>query len=158
MITAREATGQDVAAIREIFLASYGTEYTDARYYDEAMLTRLVYSESSLLLVADSLRSVLFGSGDPAYWPRARRMFATLEEAVRRYPADPSVWYNLAEAYHHFGLGPGLDVPIERTRLTFDRAMPFQVGGDAEGYREEVVLGADPVPVEMLDFKATAKA
>ena len=40
MIDVREATGRDVAAIREIFLASYGTNYTDPRYYDEALLTR----------------------------------------------------------------------------------------------------------------------
>jgi serine/threonine-protein kinase len=93
----------------------------------------------SLLLVADSLRSVLFGSGDPAYWPRARRMFATLEEAVRRYPADPSVWYNLAEAYHHFGLGPGLDVSIERTRLTFDRAIALDTAF-APSYIHQVEL------------------
>jgi GNAT superfamily N-acetyltransferase len=53
MITVREATGQDVPAIREIFLASYGTDYTDPRYYDEALLTRLVYSDDSLLLVAE---------------------------------------------------------------------------------------------------------
>lgn len=53
MITVREATGQDVAAIREIFLASYGTDYTDPRYYDDALLTRLAYSEDSVLLVAE---------------------------------------------------------------------------------------------------------
>jgi GNAT superfamily N-acetyltransferase len=53
MIMVREATGADVAAIREIFLATYGTHYTDARYYDDALLTRLVYSDDSLLLVAE---------------------------------------------------------------------------------------------------------
>jgi GNAT superfamily N-acetyltransferase len=53
MITVREATGRDVAAIREIFLACYGTDYTDPRYYDDTLLTRLVYSEDSLLLVAE---------------------------------------------------------------------------------------------------------
>jgi predicted N-acetyltransferase YhbS len=52
MIIVREATGQDVPAIREIFLASYGTEYTDPRYYDDTLLTKLIYSEDSLLLVA----------------------------------------------------------------------------------------------------------
>ena len=78
----------------------------------------------SLLLVADSIRSVLFGQeAGPAYWVHARRLFATLEEATRRYPSDPSAWYNLAEAYHHFGFGPGLDVSAERTRRTFDRAI-----------------------------------
>jgi GNAT superfamily N-acetyltransferase len=53
MITVREAIGRDVAAIREIFLACYGTDYTDPRYYDDALLTRLVYSDDSLLLVAE---------------------------------------------------------------------------------------------------------
>src|SRR6476661_4793002 len=53
MITIREAAGRDVAAIREIFQASYGTGYTDPRYYDDALLTRLVYSNDSILLVAE---------------------------------------------------------------------------------------------------------
>src|SRR5262245_29897756 len=53
MIAVREAAGRDVAAIREIFLATYGTDYTDPRYYDDALLTRLVYSDDSLLLVAE---------------------------------------------------------------------------------------------------------
>jgi GNAT superfamily N-acetyltransferase len=53
MITVREATGRDVHAIRDIFLVSYGTDYSDPRYYDEALLTRLVYSDDSLLLVAE---------------------------------------------------------------------------------------------------------
>jgi len=53
MISVREATGKDVSAIRDIFLASYGTDYTDPRYYDESLLTRLVYAEDSLLLVAE---------------------------------------------------------------------------------------------------------
>src|SRR6516162_1873175 len=53
MITVREATGHDVAGIREVFLATYGTDYTDPRYYDDALLTRLVYSDDSLLLVAE---------------------------------------------------------------------------------------------------------
>jgi hypothetical protein len=53
MITVREAVGADVPAIREIFLATYGTDYSDARFYEEAALTRLVYSEGSLLLVAE---------------------------------------------------------------------------------------------------------
>jgi ribosomal protein S18 acetylase RimI-like enzyme len=53
MINVREAGGQDVAGIRDVFLATYGTDYTDPRYYDDELLTRLVYSEDSLLLVAE---------------------------------------------------------------------------------------------------------
>jgi GNAT superfamily N-acetyltransferase len=53
MITIRDATGRDVPAIREIFLACYGTDYSDPRYYEEPLLTRMVYSDDSLLLVAE---------------------------------------------------------------------------------------------------------
>jgi len=53
MIVVREATGRDVAAIREIFLACYGIDYSDPRCYDEQQLTRLVYSPDSLILVAE---------------------------------------------------------------------------------------------------------
>jgi GNAT superfamily N-acetyltransferase len=59
MITVREAVGADVAPIREIFLASYGTDYTDPRYYDDALLTRLVYSPDTLLLVAEDAGRVV---------------------------------------------------------------------------------------------------
>jgi GNAT superfamily N-acetyltransferase len=52
MITIREATSRDVPGIRDVFLATYGTDYSDPRYYDEAALTRLVYGEDNLLLVA----------------------------------------------------------------------------------------------------------
>lgn len=52
MIEVREATGGDVRALREIFLACYGDDYSP-QYYDESQLTRLVYSDNSLLLVAE---------------------------------------------------------------------------------------------------------
>jgi GNAT superfamily N-acetyltransferase len=53
MIVAREATGADVPAIREVFLATYGTDYSDAKVYDPTLLTKLVYSDDTLLLVAE---------------------------------------------------------------------------------------------------------
>lgn len=53
MIGVREAEGRDVAAIRNVFLACYGAEHTDPRFYDESQLTRLVYSDNVLLLVAE---------------------------------------------------------------------------------------------------------
>lgn len=36
--------------------------------------------------------------------------------------------------------------------LRFARPMPFQIAGDAEGYREEVTLKVHPDAVEVLDF------
>jgi GNAT superfamily N-acetyltransferase len=53
MIHIREATGADVPVLREIFVACYGTDYSDSRCYDDALLTRLVYSSEGLMLVAE---------------------------------------------------------------------------------------------------------
>lgn len=36
--------------------------------------------------------------------------------------------------------------------IRFDRPMPFQLGGDAEGYREQLKLGVDQEAVELVDF------
>ena len=49
-----------------------------------------------------------------------------------------------------------LDFQAERVRMKFDRVMPVQIGGDAEGYRDEMHLSVAPHTVEMLDFKAHA--
>lgn len=46
-----------------------------------------------------------------------------------------------------------LDFHVDRVRIAFDRPMPFQVGGDAEGDRTEVTLGVDSREVELLDFR-----
>lgn len=53
MIVVREADGADVPGVREVFLSCYGTEYSDPRYYDERALTKMVYSDDTLLLVAE---------------------------------------------------------------------------------------------------------
>jgi GNAT superfamily N-acetyltransferase len=63
MIVVREAGGADTAAIREVFLACYGTAYPLAAYYDAQALTRMVYSDDTLLLVAeDSDTSQIVGT------------------------------------------------------------------------------------------------
>ncbi len=53
MIVIREATARDVEAIRDIFQATYGLEYPYAQFYDLEALTKLVYSDHQLLLVAE---------------------------------------------------------------------------------------------------------
>jgi hypothetical protein len=53
MITVREATGRDVPAIRAIFLDCYGGDYSDPYFSKEPLLTRLVYSDDALVLVAE---------------------------------------------------------------------------------------------------------
>jgi len=80
----------------------------------------------SLLLVADSIRGATGGSlesfsGDSAAWQAFRRLLPTLELAVRLYPLDPEVWYQLGEARYHEGTYLG--VTDEQARTAFARAV-----------------------------------
>ncbi|HTO96677.1 MAG TPA: diacylglycerol kinase family protein [Myxococcales bacterium] len=47
-----------------------------------------------------------------------------------------------------------LDFHCDQVLIRFDREMPLQVGGDAEGYTREVVFGMAERPLELLDFRA----
>lgn len=53
MIHIREARMEDVGEIRDIFLACYGVHYPYAEYYQEQALYKLIYSDDTLLLVAE---------------------------------------------------------------------------------------------------------
>jgi diacylglycerol kinase family enzyme len=46
------------------------------------------------------------------------------------------------------------DFHCEKVLIRFDRDMPLQIGGDAEGYRREVVFEMAERPLELLDFRA----
>jgi GNAT superfamily N-acetyltransferase len=52
MITIREATGADAPGIRDVFAACYGADYPYPQYYDVQLLTKLIYSDDTLLLAA----------------------------------------------------------------------------------------------------------
>jgi serine/threonine-protein kinase len=87
-------------------------------------LNRGLAPRESLLIVADSLRSVVYGyASDPEYRRHVQRLFATLREATERYEQDAEAWYRLADAYFHFAVGPRLSVSDEATLATFDRAL-----------------------------------
>ncbi|HEU4384259.1 MAG TPA: diacylglycerol kinase family protein [Anaeromyxobacteraceae bacterium] len=58
----------------------------------------------------------------------------------------PRIWKG---SFSHPGL---LDFQVERVEIGFDRPVPFQVGGDAEGERERLTLGMAPRSVEVVDF------
>jgi diacylglycerol kinase family enzyme len=50
-----------------------------------------------------------------------------------------------------------LDFHADQVSLRFERPVPLQVGGDAEGWRETVSFAMSPSPVELIDFRvATA--
>ena len=48
------------------------------------------------------------------------------------------------------------DFHCEKVLIKFDREMPLQVGGDAEGYKREVLLEMAERPLELLDFRTRA--
>ena len=51
---------------------------------------------------------------------------------------------------------PGIfDFMTEGATIRFERAMPLQVGGDAEGYRDIVKFGMAEKSVDLVDFTAT---
>ena len=53
-------------------------------------------------IAADSFEIAAADATDPADLIRFEyRWFSTLEEAVRRYPEDPEVWYRLGDARFH---------------------------------------------------------
>ena len=95
----------------------------------------------SMLIVADSLRSVAYAyGGDPQYHAHVSRLFATLRRATNRYEQDAESWYRLADAYFHFGIGPGLSVPETEILETFDRSISLD-SAFAPAYIHPVELG-----------------
>jgi diacylglycerol kinase family enzyme len=64
----------------------------------------------------------------------------------------PRIW---SGGFSHEGL---LDFHAQRVALRFERPMPLQIGGDAEGWREEVGFGMAANPVEIVDFVERAAA
>jgi serine/threonine-protein kinase len=87
-------------------------------------LNRGLAPRDSLLVAADSLSAVLFtGEADSLWYAHARRLFATLTEATRRYPDDPEVWYALGDARFHFGHAPEVGASRQATLDAFDRAI-----------------------------------
>jgi serine/threonine-protein kinase len=106
----------------------------------------------SLIVVSESLAAVVYSG--PAqiagkWWTYGKRLVATLEDAVRRYPNDPELWYMLGDARFHAGSLAGL--PQRASLEAFDRAialdsaftpsyvhavpMGLEYGGDDAGRR-----------------------
>lgn len=52
MLEVRKATASDVLGIRDVFMTSYGEEYPYHEFLETDTLTRMVFSENSILLVA----------------------------------------------------------------------------------------------------------
>jgi diacylglycerol kinase family enzyme len=65
----------------------------------------------------------------------------------------PAVLANLPRLWSGRWFPEGIrDYAAREVTIRYARPMPFQVGGDAAGYREEVKLSMAPESVELLDF------
>ncbi len=95
----------------------------------------------SLLITADSLTAALSaGTLDSRNWKDVRRLFATVAEAVRRYPGDPEAWYSLGEARYHQGYGSELDITERDVLAAFERSIQID-SAFAPAYIHAVELG-----------------
>jgi diacylglycerol kinase family enzyme len=64
----------------------------------------------------------------------------------------PSVW---SGGFAHEAI---VDFHADRVVVRCEKPMPLQVGGDPEGWHDEVTFGMAPAPVEVVDFGARAAA
>jgi diacylglycerol kinase family enzyme len=65
----------------------------------------------------------------------------------------PAILANVKRLWHGRWFPAGLqDFHTPEALIRFERPMPFQIGGDAAGYRDQVHLSIAPERVEMADF------
>jgi diacylglycerol kinase family enzyme len=105
------------------------------------------------------------GSTAPYYgfklraFPFAGRRRGTMQVRVTTRIPVPYMILNARKIFSGEFSHPGLlDFEADRVEMSFDRPVPYQVGGDAEGYREKLTLGIAPRSVELLDYAAGARA
>ncbi len=58
----------------------------------------------------------------------------------------PSIWQGTYKSPNF------IDFLVEKAHFTFSETMPLHIGGDAEGYRRELVLKVSETAVDFLDF------
>ena len=129
----------------------------------------------SLLVASDSLSAVMYRYiADPDFAVHGRRLFEILQEATRRYPDDPEVWYSVGDARYHFGYANTIRIKTGEIRDAFDRAIaldseftpsyihPVEIAlatQDTAGARRyaEAYLMRGPTDAEGLDIALVAK-
>ena len=85
-------------------------------------LNRGLAPRDSLLITADSIMAANSQSADIDLG-LARRLFATIDEAIKRYPDDPEVWYEAGEAWEHHGYGSVATVDDAEIFAAFDKSI-----------------------------------
>ena len=116
----------------------------------------LLYAGPCMLAAASTVP--YYGLGLRAF-PFAERAPGMMQLRVATRIGVPTLLMNLPRIwsgeFSHEGL---LDFHADRIALRFERPMPLQVGGDAEGWRDEVQFGMAANPVEIVDFGCGAAA
>jgi diacylglycerol kinase family enzyme len=116
----------------------------------------LLYAGPCMLAAASTVP--YYGLGLKAF-PFAQRAPGMMQLRVVTQICVATLLMNLSRIWAgEFAHGGLLDFHAERVALRFERPMPLQVGGDAEGWRDEIAFGMAPSPVEVVDFGACAAA
>lgn len=124
-----------------------GSDSLTTRYQLRAgALNHGLAPRDSFLVQSESLMTMVFEGPQTLagkWWTYGKRAISALEEAVRRYPDDPELWYSLGDARFHAGMLAG---ESSRQALdAFDRAIaldstfspayvhPMQLGSVLDG-------------------------
>ena len=97
----------------------------------------------SLIVVSESLASVVYAGPSQiagAWWTYGKRLIATLDDAVHRYPNDPELWYMLGDARFHAGFLAR--VPQRASLDAFDHAIALD-SAFTPSYVHAVPLGLE---------------
>jgi diacylglycerol kinase family enzyme len=95
-----------------------------------------------------------YGFGLKAFPFAGRRTGAMQFRIATRIPL-PALLANVGRIFAGEFSHPGLlDFMVDRVSMSFDRPVPLQVGGDAEGSRDRLEMGIAPRSVQVLDFRA----
>jgi eukaryotic-like serine/threonine-protein kinase len=115
-------------------------------------MNRGLAPRESLIVQAESLAAVVYEGPSQLggrWWAYGKRLMATLDDAVRRYPNDPELWYMLGDARFHAGglarLQPRASLEAFDQAIALDSAftpsyvhaipLALDYGGDAAGRR-----------------------
>jgi diacylglycerol kinase family enzyme len=112
----------------------------------------LVYAGPCMMAAGSTVP--FYGFGLKAF-PFAESRPGMLQLRIATQLSLPSVLWNLPSIWSgEFAHDNLLDFHVERVTVQFERPMPLQIGGDAEGWRERVVFGMASSRVELVDFRA----
>ncbi len=116
----------------------------------------LLYAGPCMMAAASTVP--YYGLGLRAF-PFADRAPGMMQVRIASEISMAALLLNLPKVWSGDFAHPGLvDFHADRVHVKFEREMPLQVGGDAEGWREEITFGMATSPVEIVDFGVAAAA